>query len=234
MIDLVSVIIPTYNRYDQLIHTIKSIKSQTHNNIEIIIINDRSTDQRYYKHDWNSENIIIVHLDKNSKEIYGFGCPQRNIGLSIAKGKYIAFCDDDDIWFPKKLEIQITKMKETNCKMSCTDSLIGYGLYDEHKNYKIYLGEHFYEILKTIYLKKGSNYLQNGFPIIWDLNFISIHNCIITSSVILEKDIVDTVGNFVIKSYAEDYEYWLRVLKHTNCVYINKPLIYYDSNHSGQ
>ena len=107
---LVSIIIPSYNRFKYLFNTLESIKCQTYKNIEIIVINDGSTQKEYYDYDWNGVNII--HLEKNSKEIFGYGCVGyvRNKGIEIAKGKYIAFCDDDDIWFPNKLEIQINEI----------------------------------------------------------------------------------------------------------------------------
>ena len=104
MTDKVSVIIPTYNRFNYLLNTIESIKQQTYKNIEIIVVNDCSTEKEYYLYDWNKHNIIIKHLEKNSKNRFGYACAGfvRNKGIELATGKYIAFCDDDDIWFPKK------------------------------------------------------------------------------------------------------------------------------------
>ena len=234
--DKVSVIVPTYNRFKYLLNTIKSIKEQTYKNIEIIVVNDCSSEKDYYHYNWKENDINIIHLEINSKSKFGFACPggyQRNFGIDIATGKYIAFCDDDDIWFPKKIELQINAMKETGCKMSSTEGLIGNGIYNSKKLYKKYLCEHYYNTLQNIYRSKGSNLLSNGFPEIWNLGFLKIRNCIICSSVIIEKDIIDTVGYFIIASTSEDYEYWLRVLKHTNSVYIPEICIYYDNGHGG-
>jgi teichuronic acid biosynthesis glycosyltransferase TuaG len=116
--DLVSVIIPTFNRFKYLLNTIKSVKKQTYSNIEIIVINDCSTEKDYYDYDWNGNNIKIIQLEKNSKKIFGYGCVGfvRNKGIEIASGKYIAFCDDDDIWFPNKIELQIKEISKTNWK----------------------------------------------------------------------------------------------------------------------
>ena len=107
--DTVSVIIPTFNRFKYLLNTIESIKKQTYNNLEIIVINDKSTEKQYYDYDWNENNIIIIHLDENSKHKFGYPCVGyvRNKGIECSTGKYIAFCDDDDILFPKKIELQI-------------------------------------------------------------------------------------------------------------------------------
>ena len=233
----ISIIIPTYNRFNYLLNTIKSIKKQTYSNIEIIVVNDKSTQKDYYNYDWENNNIKIIHLDENSKDKFGHACAggfQRNYGIKIATGKYIAFCDDDDIWFPKKLELQINAMKKSGCKMSSTDGLIGNGPYNINKNalYKKYNAEHYYKILQNIYKRKNSNLLENGFPKIWTLDFLKIHNCVICSSVILDKEIINQVGMFDIRgSRDEDYDYWLRALKYTNSVYVNDVCFYYDNKH---
>ena len=230
----VSVIIPTYNRFKYLLNTIQSAKEQTHKPIEIIVVNDCSTQEEYYKYDWSGNGIIIIHLPKNSREVFGFPCPggyQRNYGINIAKGEYIAFCDDDDCWFPTKLELQIKAMLETNCGMSSTDGLIGNGKYDNSKKYQQYNAEHYYQTLQQIYARKGSNALINGFPRIWSLDFLKIHNCVICSSVVIKKEIIDKTGLFVSAKYADDYEYWLRILKHTDLVYVPEICFYYDSGH---
>jgi len=225
----VSVIIPTYNRFTYLLHAIESVKNQTYKNIEIIVVNDCSTQKEYYEYPFDKENIQIIHLEKNSKNIYGFSFPGRNFGIKKATGKYIAFCDDDDIWFPRKLELQIEAMKQTGCKMSCTDGLIGKGYYNKNVSYKKYNAEHYYKTLQDIYRSRGSSLLNNGFPDIWNSEFIAIHNCIICSSVIMEKEIIDKTGEFIPRSHGEDYEYWKRALQHTDCVYIRDICFYYDN-----
>ena len=232
----VSVIIPTFNRFNYLLNTIESVKKQTYNNLEIIVVNDKSTQKEYYDYDWNANNIIIIHLDQNSKQKFGYSCAggyQRNYGIEISTGKYIAFCDDDDIWFPKKLELQINAMKKSGCKMSSTDGLIGNGVYDENKKYKKYNAEHYYTTIQNRYRRKNSDLLDNGFPKIWTYKFIKIHNCMICSSVILDKEIINKVGNFAKrgKHGHPDYDYWLRALKHTNSIYVNDVCVFYDNGH---
>jgi glycosyltransferase involved in cell wall biosynthesis len=230
----VSVIIPTFNRFKYLLNTIESIKSQTYKNFEIIVVNDNSTQQEYYNYDWKSNNIIIIHMEENSKNKFGYPCAAyvRNQGIKSSSGVYIAFCDDDDIWFPTKLELQINAMDRTGCKMSSTDGLIGNGVYDKNKKYKKYNAEYYYDTLRNIYKRKNSNLLDKEFPEIWTLEFLKIHNCIICSSVLIKKDILDKINNFKnIKPPGEDYDCWLRALNYTDSVYVKDICFYYDCNH---
>ena len=234
MNETISIVIPTYNRFKYLLNTLKSVKEQTYKNIEIIVINDYSTQKEYYEYDWKENNIRIIHLEKNSKTLFGYPCAGfvRNKGIEISIGKYIAFCDDDDIWFPTKLELQIKAIKETKCKMSSTDGFIGKGIYDSTKKYKKYNNEHYYNILQKIYIDNGTDLLLNGFPNIWNLNFLQIHNCVICSSVLIKKEILDKINNMkCLKNGEEDYDCWLRALEHTNIAYVKDICFYYDSGH---
>jgi len=232
---IVSVIIPTFNRFKFLLNTIQSIKEQTYKNIEIIVINDCSTEKEYYEYNWKENGIIIIHLQQNSKEIFGFPCPAfvRNTGIEVSTGKYIAFCDDDDIWFPHKLQLQLNAMKKTGCKMSSTDGIRGIGMYDNNNNnnYIKFNAEFCFDYKKWIFKNKGSNLFNQGYPEIWDLEFLKIDNSIITSSVIIEKEILTKINNFYCLIRAEDYDCWLRALEHTNNVYVPDICFYYDDRH---
>jgi glycosyltransferase involved in cell wall biosynthesis len=230
--DIVSVIIPSYNRFKYLLNTIKSIKEQTYKNIEIIVVNDCSTQNEYYEYNW--DDIKIINLTENSKKKFGFTCIGyvRNKGIKKSHGRYISFCDDDDIWFPKKIELQIQYMNKYNCNMSCTEGIVGHGIYNINNIYKKYLSEYYYNIIKQIYKNKESNILDKGLPKIWNLEFVKIHNCIVTSSVMIEKKMLNRVTLFKnMKSPGEDYDYWLRLLQYTNCVYVDDICFYYDMNH---
>ena len=100
----VSVIIPTYNCAAYIVHTIKSVLEQTYQDLEIIVIDDGSTDNTRavlepYK------NRIIYRDQENQGE-----SAARNKGIGIAEGEYIAFLDADDWWMPTKLERQVAEM----------------------------------------------------------------------------------------------------------------------------
>lgn len=143
--ETVSVVISTFNRFNFLLKAIESAKSQTYKNIEIIVVNDGSTQKEYYEHKWEDDDKVkIVHLEKNTKELFGFPCPGyvRNKGIENSTGKYVAFCDDDDMWFPSKIQLQLDAMKASGCRMSCTEGLYGYGLRDPSRTYKKFNTEH--------------------------------------------------------------------------------------------
>jgi glycosyltransferase involved in cell wall biosynthesis len=236
--ELVTVIIPSYNRFKYLMLAIQSIKKQTYKNIEIIVIDDGSTEKFYKEFDWEKNGIKIIHLETNSKEIFGYPCVGyvRNFGIAKSCGKYIFFCDDDDQFIsPNKLELQIAAMKRTGCKMSCTEALFGYGEYDSSKSYSKYNAEAHIDILKNVY--KDTTFLgDNGeFPEIWTKEFLAIHNCVICSSVVIERSLLNNINNMRHLSIAaiipEDYDCWLRATEYTNCVYIKEPCVYYDGDH---
>lgn len=232
----VSVIIPTYNRFKYLLNTLQSVRAQTYKNIEIIVINDCSTQSEYYTHDFGKD-VLVIHLEENSKQLFSFPCANyvRMQGINASQGQYIAFCDDDDIWFPQKIEFQLHAMRETGCGMSATDGFYGRGVYNAKNNYHIYNAEYYRQTLLDIFHSKGSTAIDGGFPKIWDREFLTIHNCVIASSAMVKKEILLTYDclKYEPNGSGDDYRIWLRVLEHTNCVYLEQICFYYDSGHGG-
>jgi len=100
---LVSIIIPTRNREKLLERALKSVLAQTYPNFECLVIDDASSD--------NTGNLVKSFTDKRIRYIYNENhtnaSAARNIGLRISGGEFIAFLDDDDEWFPAKLEKQV-------------------------------------------------------------------------------------------------------------------------------
>ena len=227
----VSVIIPSYNRFEFLMNAITSVENQNYKNIEIIVINDGSDQEEYYIENFD-ENIKVINLKENQKNIHGFGPGAiRNFGTNEATGKYLAFLDDDDIWLPNKLSTQIEKMIENNFKISCTEAFIGNGTYNPNINYKLYNSEHYLKKIKRNY-RKTKYFKFNSYPKIFTYDFINIHNCIITSSVVVEKSLFDNMGKFRNLPSNADYDCWLGLLQLEDCLYIDKPLVYYDLLHA--
>ena len=118
MSSLVSIITPSYNSSKFIKDCVASVFSQTYKNWEMIIVDDCSKD--------NSKEIIseLSTKDKRIKPIFlekNVGAAEaRNTAIRQSKGKYVAFLDSDDLWNPKKLEKQLSFMKENEIAFSYT------------------------------------------------------------------------------------------------------------------
>ena len=116
--DKISVIMPLYNCEDFFMKAANSVLSQTYKNLELIIINDASTDKSYEK------ALELANTDSrvsliNLKENGGVG-RARNFGIEKATGRYLAFLDSDDIWANNKLENQLFFIQKHNADVSFT------------------------------------------------------------------------------------------------------------------
>lgn len=118
MDDLVSIIMPSYNTAKFISETIESVLAQTYSNWELIIVDDCSTD--------DTDAVVCPYLAddriryiKNKKN--SGAAVSRNRALREAKGKWVAFLDSDDLWFPEKLEKQISFMKKNDYHFSYTN-----------------------------------------------------------------------------------------------------------------
>lgn len=108
--DLVSVIVPTYNRAKVIHHCLNSIINQTYSNLEIIVVDDASNDHtESIVKSMDDSRIKYIRLNQNSQ-----GTKPRNIGIESCTGKYIAFLDSDDAWLPDKIEKQLFYIKKNN------------------------------------------------------------------------------------------------------------------------
>jgi glycosyltransferase involved in cell wall biosynthesis len=109
----VSVIIPTYNRASLLERALRSVLSQTYEDFEIIIVDDLSTDntQEMVESKFIQEirSGIIRYVKNDRKRERSFS---RNRAIEMARGKYIAYLDDDDIWLPEHLKILVGYLEE--------------------------------------------------------------------------------------------------------------------------
>ncbi len=228
---LVSVIIPSFNRFITLNNTIESILNQTHKNIEIIVVNDGSTDQRYYTDSNNFRMVRLINLPTNSRHIFGF--PNIgyvvNQGLKIARGKYICCIGDDDLFMPTKVQEQLQILEQHNYKICCTDGYMFERSFNPNIKNSLYIEEHYINLYKQMLN------ISHGLPTLWDSNMLAVHNFIIASSVMFHRDMIEIVGYFSESRDVlgcEDYNYWKRIVEKVGCIYyINKPLVAYDMSH---
>lgn len=115
----VSIIVTTFNRKEYLTETIQSILNQSFQDFELIVVDNYS----------NYDFFALIESFKNEKVIpiqnlnNGVIAVNRNVGIEHAKGKYLAFCDDDDLWFPEKIEKQLHHLKSHNADVIYTHLL---------------------------------------------------------------------------------------------------------------
>jgi glycosyltransferase involved in cell wall biosynthesis len=117
--DLISIITPLYNSEEFISETIKSVLDQSYKNWEMIIIDDCSNDNGVNivnSYQEKNDNIKLVQLSKNSGAAVA-----RNEGIKLAKGRYIAFLDSDDLWHPEKLKKQISFMEKNDYGFTYTN-----------------------------------------------------------------------------------------------------------------
>ncbi|MFN8575414.1 MAG: glycosyltransferase family A protein [Candidatus Sericytochromatia bacterium] len=129
---LISVILPVYNTEKYLHESIESILNQTYKNIELICVNDVSTDDSLKILESYGKKLLIINNEKN----LGTG-GARNIGIRVAKGELLAFMDADDIWIKNKLELQLNhleKNKELDICFSYMKCFLSPELNNEIKN----------------------------------------------------------------------------------------------------
>lgn len=116
---LVSIVMPYYNAAKYINQTVASIVDQSYKDWELIIVDDCSpapeTPDVLEKISALDERIKVLKTEKNG----GAGLA-RNVGIEVAKGDYLAFCDSDDWWYPTKLEEQIKFMQDNNYPFTCT------------------------------------------------------------------------------------------------------------------
>ena len=157
--DLISIIVPVYNVEKFLLHCLKTISNQTYKNIEIICINDGSTD--------NSLNILNEYAQKDNRikiinKKNGGLSSARNTGLKEALGSYIFFVDSDDYIHPQTIEILYNGIKSTNTKISECNYLT---ISDRISTFKKFSNNDFFIINNP--LKAFAEKKKNITPSVW-------------------------------------------------------------------
>ncbi|SEQ77141.1 teichuronic acid biosynthesis glycosyltransferase TuaG [Piscibacillus halophilus] len=115
---LVSVITPTYNAEEHIEETIQSVLNQTYDNYEMVIVDDCSKDRTVeivQSYAQQEPKIKLIQLETNQGAAVA-----RNTAMNYAEGRFIAFLDSDDWWYPEKLEKQVAFMLDTGVAFSFT------------------------------------------------------------------------------------------------------------------
>ena len=199
--DLISVIIPVFNAAKYLEKTLRSVLMQTTGKFEVVLVDDCSKDESAeIIHRFQTENpgIFIYHLQEKNMG----AAVARNTALEIAKGRYVAFLDSDDVWKPEKSEKQLLLMKEKDSAFSFT----AIEMIDESGA-----------------LKKAKRKVKEKV----DYKFL-LHNTMIpTSSVMIDRS---KKGDFKmpLRRSGQDYATWLQLLRDGTVAFgINEALVQY-------
>lgn len=200
----ISVVIPTYNRANDLVTAIQSVLKQTYPVTEILVCDDGSTD--------NSKELVTAINDPKVKWIdcgkNGGPAIPRNIGIKQSEGDWVAFLDSDDEWITTKIEKQIAAIEKYHVKASCTNAS------------RMRFGED----------KGAFSDFTNSLVTLKDL---MLQNSIICSSVLVNKQLLLDTSLFPEEKKfiaIEDYALWLRVATQTDFVFVNENLIKYIDN----
>jgi glycosyltransferase involved in cell wall biosynthesis len=197
--NLVSVVIPTYN-YGEFLHTaITSVLNQTYSKVELLVIDDGSTD--------NTKEI----LNSFAGHIRSFYQPNsgqsvaRNLGILYSRGSAIAFLDADDYWEPTKLEKQMAILNEKKGAIYC--SLISEGTDETNLIEAKTRGS----CLSEFYRRPGVQLITGG-----------------ESTLVVEKQIISRAGLFNPKlSICAGYDFYRRIAMYTEFDFVSEPLVHY-------
>jgi alpha-1,3-rhamnosyltransferase len=237
---LVTAVIPVYNHEKYVIESIRSIVGQSYDNIELIVINDGSTD--------HSHELILTIVEECKQRCRRFEYINRdNIGLSatlnqaldMAKGKYFSPLASDDIAIPEKFSVLIEALELTDETYAAAfgNAL----LIDEHTN-RIWLtygglvskvgASDAYDNYLDFRTGGGKihNYRSDDFS---SYRSLLSHNCLPAMSTMIKTDLIRQVGAWTVGNASEDWEMWRKLSKRHNLLYIDKPLALYrwhDSN----
>jgi len=197
----VSIIVTTYNRTKFLAETLDSILSQTFTNFEVIVVDNMSTDGTKECFDSPVDRRIKYFRNANK----GVIAVNRNFGIRKARGEYIAFCDDDDIWLPEKLDRQVRLLEQHPNVALC------------YTHASSFSGDTVLAARVSRRNPHNTNYSQ-----LLRGGFFPHSSVLIRSSVFQEIGLL--TENPLLR---EDYELWLRVSKLCRLIAINESLIRY-------
>ena len=185
---MVSVIIPTYNRPQLLNEALASVAQQTYRDLEVIVVNDGgvSVQDIIDRQDKEIDIIYIEHQEKRGP------AAARNSALRKARGKYIAYLDDDDIFYPNHLETLINYLEGTGYSVAYSDSMQAFKKLDGP--------------VSQIVTKKPA-FGQN-----FDKNRLLVENYIPVINVVHRRDCIEEVGLFDegLRTH-EDWDLWIRM-----------------------
>jgi glycosyltransferase involved in cell wall biosynthesis len=212
--NMVSVIIPTYNRAEHVTEAVDSVLGQTYTHYELIVVDDGSTDDtRKVLQERYGERIRYLYQPNKGPS------GARNTGIRAARHELLAFLDSDDTWFPRKLEIQVPLMSDQGVVLSYTNSVESKrGL--RHDRPAMVEGQDWFSEI-GLYLDDEPAILDVPLRILLHKGFSGI----MTPTVMSRKRAVERAGGFDERmDTAEDLRLWLRLAFEGRFAVTSQPL----------
>lgn len=205
---LVSVIVPTYNRPGMLKIAIESILAQTYKHIEIIVVNDGETDVSNIIQPIKYNIVYVKHARNRGL------AAARNTGIKVAAGKYIAYLDDDDIFYPDHIETLVNFLENNDYKVAYSDA---------------------YKVNQKL---KNGHYVTVNREIVYSYDFdydsILVDNLLPVLCLVHEKSCLDVSGLFDEDLYMhEDWDLWIRLSRNFKFGHVKKFTCEYTSRDDG-
>ena len=203
---LVSVIIPTYNRWPMVREAVESVLAQTAGGYELIVVDDGSTDEtRCRLADYGSRLAVLTQSRRGVSAA-------RNLGARRASGKYLAFLDSDDLWHPCKLQRQLDFMERNPEIGICQTDEIW--------------------IRNGVRVNPGNRHRKPS----GDIFRASLELCLVSpSAVMMRRELFERVGGFDESlPVCEDYDLWLRIVKDTEIPLVPELLVTKRGGHADQ
>lgn len=205
----VSVVIPTYNGGQHLLDAVNSVLRQTYAPLEIVVVDDGSQEDILRILSPVSQRITYIRQDNAGP------AAARNTGIRAARGEFIALLDDDDLWHPKKIEVQMQRMSEDpDCGMVYS--------------YPIFIDEN-----GSIISNQRPKTCPSGYVYYEFLRYNRINTPSVT---LIRATVFDKVGMFDDSNECiscEDYDLWLRIAKEYKVIFCNDTNSYYRHSESG-
>ena len=209
---LVSVVMPAFNSALYIVEALTSAVNQDYPAIEVIVVDDGSTDatpdivKRF-----GPPVRLLIQANQGA-------AAARNLGITNARGKYIAFLDADDVWWRGKLRTQIEALAGTVHGMAYSRFICWRA--DENNRFPAAASE----FLRDDHPGRSAGELVTGFPYVELLL-----DCIVwTSTVIVEKSAIKKAGLFdVTLRKGQDYDLWLRLSREVSMLGMEKPMALY-------
>jgi glycosyltransferase involved in cell wall biosynthesis len=199
----ITALIPTYNCAQYICETVDSVLAQTYPAHEIIVVDDGSTDR--------TQEVLAQYKTKIRyiRQVNAGPPAARNTGIAHATGDFIALLDSDDLWVPRKLELQMNYVDNyPECGLVYTDmkTFDDTGIIEESV-----------KVSRNLTLPSGRIFPQ-----------MFVETLFQTSAVLIRKSCIDRVGGFDTSlRMGDDYEFFLRIARHYELGYVDEPLVLY-------